>query len=436
MSTTRLSFPDGFLWGAATSSHQVEGGQRNDWTDWEATPGRVHDGTVSGDACGWWAGRAEEDLRRAAALGHGAHRLSLEWSRLEPEPGVWDEVAADRYRAILRAARAEGLRTFVTLHHFTLPRWVAARGGWADARAGEALAAYAKRCARAFEGLVDAWLTINEPGVLVFEAYAGTAWPPGAGDLGVGARALRNQLRGHAQAYRALREVRADVPVGLALNLPCFEPSRPGATLDRLVAGLQSWAMGGAALHALRTGRCFPPVGVVPTYVPGLAGAVDFVGVNYYGRYDVRFDRRAPGLLFGRHVQEGSIRTATGDWGAPCPAGLTRALRRAGAVGVPVYVTENGVMDADDAIRPAYLVSHVEAVHDAIRLGVDVRGYFHWSLVDNFEWAEGWSAPFGLVAVDRASGARAPRRSALVYQRIIEANGVPDALEVTHDELH
>ncbi|MEM1415590.1 MAG: family 1 glycosylhydrolase, partial [Myxococcota bacterium] len=140
-----MSLPAGFLWGTATSSHQVEGGNDNDWTDWEAQPGRIHDGSRSGEAAGWWSGQAEQDLARAAALGHNAHRMSLEWSRLEPAPGRYDDAALERYAEILAAARRLGLRLMVTLNHFTLPRWAARGGGWLDPQLPERFAAFAAR---------------------------------------------------------------------------------------------------------------------------------------------------------------------------------------------------------------------------------------------------------------------------------------------------
>jgi beta-glucosidase len=156
-----VAFPAGFLWGAATSSHQVEGGNDgNDWWDWEAA-GRVARGETSGNAAEWWTGRAEEDLKRAADMGHNAHRMSLEWSRLEPQPGHWNDAAFERYRAIVGTMRDLGLTPSVTLHHFTLPRWAARAGGWKNRGIVERFAWFARVCARRLADLVDTWATIN-----------------------------------------------------------------------------------------------------------------------------------------------------------------------------------------------------------------------------------------------------------------------------------
>lgn len=425
------AFPEGFLWGAATSSHQVEGSPcDSDWWGWEQRPGAIHDGTRCGDAADWWAGRAEDDLRSAAALGHTAHRLSVEWSRIEPAPGRFDEAALARYAAILDAAQASGLRTMVTLHHFTLPRWAAAGGSWLDPGLPERFATFAARCATAWGERVDLWATINEPNVQGLMGYGAGQWPPGHARLDLALRAMSNLLRGHAAAYRALHLTRSAVQVGLVLNLPCIEPDRPAHPLDRAVTHAQDWVFNGVWLAALRSGRILPPLSVERGPVPGLAGSFDWLGVNYYGRMAVRFDPRAPTRGFGSHVQEPSVRCGGADWGQIHPAGLAGGLRRAAALGKPVYVTENGICDPTDRLRPRFLVDHVRAVRQVLAEGVDVRGYFHWSLIDNFEWAEGWSPRFGLFALDRDTQLRTPRRSAEVYATICRSHGaaLDDAL--------
>jgi len=417
-----MVLPAGFLWGCATSSHQVEGGNRNDWTAWEELPGKIRDGSVSGDAAGWWRGQAEEDLARAAALGQNAHRMSLEWSRIEPEPGSYDDDALARYREILEAGHRLGLRMVVTLHHFTLPTWAAQDGSWLSRALPERFARYAGVCAAKLGDLVDLWATINEPAVVAFNGYTEARWPPGLGDPRAGFTAIANQLRAHALAYRAMRDV-DDTPVGIVLNMPLFEAARRRETADALVTRSQDWAFNGAKLRALRGGWLLPPLSVRPRRVAGLAASYDWVGLNYYGRFAVRADHRAASQLFGRHVQRPTIRTEWNDWGQPCPRGLTEQLLRLRMLGVPLYVTENGIYDNEDVLRPGFLRDHVIAVEDARHKGADVRGYFVWSLVDNFEWAEGWSTHFGLLELDRETGERRARESAEVYAEICRSGG-------------
>jgi beta-glucosidase len=205
-----------------------------------------------------------------------------------------------------------------------------------------------------------------------------------------------------------------------------IDPSRPRA-LDRLAAGMQDWIMKGMTLKALERGVLPPLLSWRFDRLPAGPGAVDWHGVNYYGRHLVRFDVRQPGMLFGRHVHQG-VRSEKGDWGEIYPEGLTRELLRLGRYGKPLFVSENGIFDNDDSRRPAYLLRHIRATHDAIRKGADVRGYFHWSLVDNFEWAEGWSTRFGLIEVNPATQERRVRRSAQIYEQVIRANGITPEL--------
>jgi len=422
---TLLHFPHGFLWGTATSSHQVEGDDANtDWWAFERVPGNIHDGSNADRACEWWRGRAEEDLDRAAELGTNAIRISLSWARLEPEDGRFDHASFDRYRQLLAHARARGLSPCVTLHHFTLPRWLVRDGGLLGKKL---VPRFARFCARAGTELgahVERWVTINEPNVLAFMSYFGKAWPPARGSAIDGGRALVALARMHAAGYGALKEATPETPVGLVLNVPDFVAARDNA-VDRAAAKAQDAAFTGWWLSALRDGWLRPPLAMPPRHVARFAKSSDFLGVNYYGRYRVRFDPRSGATLFGRAETDRSIRTAHNDWGDVAPDGLTRQLRRVHhALGVPLVVTENGVMDAEDSLRRSYLVSHVRAVHEAIAKGADVRGYFVWSLLDNFEWAEGFEARFGLFALDPLTQIRTKRPSADLYAEICRHNGV------------
>ena len=417
------AFPAGFLWGTSTSAHQVEGGnENNDWSEWEKQPGRIRDGTTSAEACRWWNGSAEEDLATAASLGQNAHRLSIEWSRLEPEPGRWDDAAFARYLRLLAEMRRLGISAMVTLHLVTLPRWVAARGGWLARDIVSLFARYAEECIRRLGGSVDHWVTINEPASVAGAAYVSRYWPPALGSVRAGLRALGAMLEAHAAAYGAMKRVHPAASVGIVLSTPRFEPARTGSRMDTLICAAQDWVFIGSLLRALRTGTLLPPLSG-PARPPGLRRSLDFLGANYYGQYAVRFDPLLHERLFGRHVQEPTVRAGECDWGQISPDGLTRQLVRLSAMEVPLYVTENGIHDAADAIRPAFLTDHVAAVHEALRRGADVRGYFHWSLLDNFEWAEGWQPRFGLIEVDPVTQKRTLRPSAHLYARICGSNG-------------
>lgn len=431
-------FPEGFLFGAATSSHQVEGWDtESDWWAWERRTGTIVDGTTAGEAAGWWTGKAEEDLAEAAALGQNAHRMSLEWSRLEPEAGRFDAEAFERYREILRFAREHGMSTLLTLNHFTLPRWIERLGGWAHPNVPALFEGFADRAARELGPLVDLWATLNEPSVLAFMAYAGDRWPPGKKSITQCFVAVRHMLDAHARAYRALHRELPQPRVGIVLNCPSFAPADPSRRLDRLAAAGQDWAFNGAKLLALREGTLRFPLAWTQKAASELARSFDWVGLNYYGRYEVRFDPRATETPLGRHVQTPTVRTEHNDWGQPSPEGMVEQLERLRRLGVPMYVTENGTFEPGDTLvgdashvdRERYLVDHVRALAGAVKRGLDVRGYFCWSLVDNFEWAEGWSTRFGLLALDRETQTRTPRPVASTYAAICRARGVPDDLK-------
>jgi beta-glucosidase len=214
---------------------------------------------------------------------------------------------------------------------------------------------------------------------------------------------------------------RPNLNVGIVLSLPRIDPDDPRSPFDRHAANAHRWLATGGVLHALETGWCHPPVGLRPSFHPELRGTLGHLGINYYGRYLVRFSPRAPLRLFGRHVQEGSIRTDTSDWGQPSAAGLVKQLRELRRFGVPLYVTENGLYDPDDSQRPQFIHDHAAAVLQARAEGIDLAGYFHWSLIDNFEWAQGWTTPFGLISLDPKTQTRKIRPSARVLEQYARA---------------
>jgi beta-glucosidase len=423
-----LHFPPGFLWGTATAAHQVEGqNSNNQWWDWEQQPGRIWHGDRSGDACGWWRD-PEPDLDRAAALGQNAHRLSIEWSRIEPREGFYDDAAIERYRAMLQALRQRGMTPMVTLHHFTNPRWLEEQGGWLHPATPQRFARFAARAVQALGDLCALWCTINEPIVYATQGFLLGIWPPGESNIARTLRVASAMLRGHAEASAAIRSVNPAARVGLVHQLRLFDPATQDAR-DVAVAANWDYLFNGVVLHALRTGRVLPPVGAGRMW-PGLRGSCDFFGLNYYTRERVAFDPRAPGLIFGRRftpadVPQGDVGFEGKTYGEIYPAGLYRALRRAARLRLPIYITETGLPDAHDDRRPGFLLGHLAAAHRAIQSGVDLRGVFLWTLIDNFEWSEGWGLRFGLYALDERTQARRLRRSGALFAAIARANAIP-----------
>jgi len=415
-----------FLWGAGTSAHQVEGGNdRNDWWDWEQVPGRIRNGDRSGAACRHWE-RYEDDLDILRSLGLDSYRFSIEWSRIEPDPGRYDDAAIDHYRRVLLACRARGITPMVTLHHFTNPRWFSALGGWELERNLPHFARFARLAGERYGDLVDFWITINEPEVLGLHGYDDGTWPPGVKDRSRALHVIANLLEAHGLASAALRETdRVDADqdgapalIGVAKHWALLEPLRAWSPLEHISVAIQHRVFNVALARALRgdpIDLSVPGARPVRRRVDALRGSSDFLGVNYYTRWMVNLIGKEP-----RVARPGSEQSDLG-WEF-YPEGLERALVECAAFGLPLYVTENGIADASDRLRPAFIRESLAALDRARARGADVRGYLHWSLLDNFEWNDGYHGRFGLCAVDfgKADRPRAPRPSAHVYAQEIE----------------
>ncbi len=419
-------FPEGFRWGTATSSFQVEGNNTgNDWWAWEQLPGRVLHADRSGAACGWWDGRAEEDFDRAASTGQNSHRLSIEWSRIEPGPGRWDEDALDRYRQMVRALRNRGIEPLVTLHHFTNPVWLAELGGWTGERVVQLFERYVRKVVAALRDDVDFWCTINEPNVYLFSTYVEPVFPPGRPGFAQALAVARHLVRAHAAAYHAIHELQPSARVGLAMNLRLFDPANPASPADRLLARYHHRLFNDLILLAAHDGKLRLPMR--PEMVRGAAGTMDFLGVNYYTRDLVSLSARPSQRFISRFPTPGS-EVGDGGYGEIYPEGLYRVLRWGAGLGLPIYITENGVPDAADRYRPRFIVTHLYQAWRAIQEGMPVLGYYHWSLVDNFEWQCGWTQRFGLWEMDPATQRRTLRRSGVVYSEICHTNGIAPEL--------
>jgi len=356
----------------------------------------------------------------------------VEWSRVEPLEGRFDRDALAHYADVVRTCRALGMEPVATLHHFTFPLWLADAGGATARQAPLRFARFAAACAEAFGADVRWWITVNEPVVLATVGSLRGEWPPGAHSLRRSFAALRGLTRMHAAATVALRRVAAahgwEARISVAHHVRGLRPADPESVLDRAVAAIPDHVFNRWFLRACRSGRLLPPVGLGQR-VPGLRDSLDYVGLNYYCDDVLHFDATRPGELFARQGPQPGFPQSTFQWAIE-PDGLRRALhlvaRESG--GLPVMITENGVADEDDALRPQFLLEHLAAVHQAIAEGVDVRGYLHWTAWDNFEWAEGYTQRFGLYAVDRETLERCPKPSAALFAAICRAGGIPAAL--------
>lgn len=415
---TKKRFPRGFLWGAATSSHQVEGATFNDWSEWEKKHAErlAHESHgkfshlsnwedikplaedpanyISGAACDHY-NRFREDFDIAKSLGHNAHRLSLEWSRIEPEKGVFDKEAIAHYREVIQSLRERGLEPFVTLWHWTNPVWLANMGGPANRRFAEHFENYARFVVRELGDLVTFWMTLNEPTSVIGSSYITGQWPPQKKSKLTALRVYHILAATHKRAYHAIREINPYAQVGFGNILHSYEPYHKHSFFDVLAINFAHFF----------TNRYM----MVLT-----ANHHDYLAVQYY------FHNR---FKFPRKVHLGDKPVSDLGWEI-YPKGIYNVLKEMSRYGLPIYITENGLADAKDEKRGDFITEHLEWIQHAIAEGVPVKGYFYWSLLDNFEWDKGFWPRFGLVHVDFITQKRTIRESARKYAEIVAQNSL------------
>ena len=418
-----------FLWGVATSAYQIEGGIENDWTDWEAQ-GNLrarHErcGRAADHECLW-----QHDFLLLPAIAANAYRFSLEWARIEPEEGKVCEPALALYRRRARMLKDLGIEPVATLFHYTHPRWFW-RYGWESREGVEAFRRHARRVADAIGDLVSWYTIVNEPLVFILGGYLDGSIPPGKKTFPVAMRALEGLLRGHTEAAAILRARNPHARLGIAHNMMSFAPERRGSWLDRAVTSAADRFYNRALLEGMATGRLefrFPLLGRSRFVNADLPAACDFVGVNYYSRLHLRFSSRSR-LLHEFFYRDAHGRGLTDTGWEIHPSGLENCLRLASKTGKPLVVTENGIATRNDALRCDFLREHALMIRHALRAGIDLRGYFYWSLLDNFEWLDGFAPRFGLFEVDYATQRRRRRPSAEVFaelgRRFLHADFMP-----------
>ncbi len=381
-----IEFPSSFVFGSATAAHQVEGDNRaNDWWAHEHA-GDTNVVEASGIACDHYH-RFADDFRLLKGLGHPAHRLSIEWSRIEPEEGRIQAAEIAHYRTVLETLRGLDIEPWVTLHHFTQPQWFVRRGAFTRAENVEPFRCFVELMAETYGDLVRHWCTINEPTVPAELGYRFGFFPPRLTDAELAADVLTNLFRAHVVASEALRaRARRAASIGITLAVMAQEPHDPVVAADRALAAQRDAETNGVSFEALRTG-VFAYPGRAPVEIPGLQASSDFVGIQYYTR--TRYSAASAGPTMpdlNRFITQMAWEVY--------PEGLAPLLQRAAATGLPVYVTENGICCDDDAVRVEYIADHLAAVDAARRAGADVRGYFYWSAMDNFEWNFGYGPKF------------------------------------------
>ena len=398
--------------GVATAATQIEGGHADtNWHRWAAQPGRIADGSTPARADDHW-NRVDQDTALLAGLGIRHYRMGLEWARIEPAPGSFDESAIEHYRHELTVLRAAGITPLVTLHHFNNPGWLEQDGAWTRPGVVDIFLRYVRFVVTRLKDLVNEWITINEPNVYAAQSYTFGTWPPGQHNIGTTLRVMSHLAQAHVRAYSLIHAIQPRAKVGVANHLRVFDPANPYNPVDLAGAKGMEYLFQGAVMEAMAHGRFLPPLRGSAAIRRGRY--YDFTGINYYTRSWVS------GVTEG--VRPGS---PVNDLGWEIyPYGLTRLLRQvAKRYPGPVYITENGTADAADAFRPRFLYEHLKAV---VASGVPVRRFYHWCFIDNWEWIGGELPRFGLVGLDYDTQVRTTRRSGEFYAEIIAQGGITD----------
>lgn len=407
-----LKFPHNFLFGASTASHQVEGNGNNDWTVWEKehaerlveeakkkewppyilqlypNPLQVEN-YISGRACDHY-NRFEEDFDIAKSLGHNAHRMSVSWSKVEPEEGKFDERELQHYYQVAHALRQRGIEPLVTLWHWPLPLWLRDKGGWENPKTAEYFARYAEKVVKALDQHISYWITLNEPEVYCMNGYVRGNWPPQIKSWFRAIRTYKNLARGHRKAYKIIKAINADAHVGFAVNNTHFKSH--GGPVNYVIKRFADRYWNESMYRMTK-------------------GDFDFIGLNFYFH---------SGIDWGFNKNQNKVLSDVG-WEID-PKGIYSVLRRLRKWGRPIIITENGVADARDIYRATYIENSLYWVERAINDGAAVQGYLHWSLLDNFEWSKGYWPRFGLVEIDYRTLERKIRPSAWRYKEIIEGS--------------
>lgn len=462
-----FQFPAGFLWGAATSDHQIERAQPDDWTTFErrvhrekkqsraasgnAMPGHIYKiGEVPED---WINNKTDfdthypSDLKACKDMGHNAHRFSISWARLFPRAGMTeaDPEGLRFYDGVFDELERQGLEPFVTLFHFASPQWLwdsTDKAGKRGLERDDAVAAFdlfARTVAQRYGARVKFWCTLNEPMVWAYLGFLEGVFPPGerrpGGPKDV-VEVIAQLLRMHAGAYREIKALHPSARVGIAHHIRHFVPWRKWWPLDGIAAVMVDQAFTLDFLDAIETGVLSASMTGLSVTIPGLQGTQDYVGLNYYGRFYVKTLPTMPFFTIIQHDKDepGEEPNDLG-WAIDETSFVPELERFSSRYNKPVFILENGIADNhdDDVRRQNFIVRHTRAVWQAISRGADVRGFFFWSLVDNFEWAEGFDPRFGLLKVDYSNGGvRSPRPSAAVYRAIASGNAISTELWQRH----
>ena len=425
ISTDKISFPQSFIWGTATAAHQVEGNCTNNWSEFEkgtkdGGQPNIKDNQQSGIACDHW-NRYPEDIKLIRELGVTHYRFSVEWSKIQPKQETFDVDVLDHYSKMIDTLIENSITPVLTLQHFTHPIWFDRLGAFEKEENINIFISFCERVFEEYSGKVDYWCTINEPAVVATQGYFSGRFPPGKKDSDLSAVVIKNFLEAHVQVYHTLKKMEngSRVKIGLVKNINQFDPWRRWHLLDWLISRAVNHFFNDSTIEFLRTGIFkirIPGLAWIYHENPGAIGSIDFFGLNYYSHNHLKMQFSVEEPFTMQYPDEDILTdmpyTIYGE-------GIYRAIEDVSSLGVPIIITENGVADSEDNRRELYIKRYLYAVSKAIENGFDIRGYFYWSLIDNFEWSFGYDMKFGLFEVNHTTQERTLRRGAKTFIDIV-----------------
>ena len=393
-----LKFPEGFLWGAATASYQVEGGNTNsNWWEFEQQGGTIKNDDSAEVAADHY-NRFEEDFDLTKELNLNSYRFSIEWSRIEPEKGVYEMEEIEHYRDVLDSLHKRGIEPMVTLWHFSLPQWFEDEGGWSNSQSVDTFLEYVELVVENLEDPVTLWNTINEPMAYIACTHVSAKWPPAEVDVSKILPIFTNLTKAHREAYKIIHESDKDAQVGIAEHSSYIVPDSEKNIFENMGAFLADYFW----IHFI---------------VGKVAEHLDFIGVHYYYKQVIRSSLVID--IFKKDTEE-IEKVSLGR--IYYPEGLFEVLVKFEKYNLPIYITEIGIPDYHEVDRDKFIEDHVRELYYAIREGVDVRGFYYWSLIDSFEWTEGYDAKFGLIALDLETLERSIKEESWRYAEIADCN--------------
>lgn len=432
MKMKSIRLPKEFLFGSATAATQIEGGDRNsNWYHW-GLQGKISNNESPIVAADHY-NRVEEDIRLMKEMNHEIYRMSIEWSRIEPQEGVWSEEGISHYQKEIKALLKTGIKPLITLHHFSHPQWFEEMGQWTNKNSVMYFLRFTKKIVSSIGHDVCEFCTINEPNVFVNDTFMEGKYPPGnKDDIKSYFKASRHLIIAHLKTYEMIHMMREkmgynDTLVGIAMHMAYFDVSG-NKLLTRVSKKLMDYSFHKLFLNGMVEGHLTFPIG--SGYPLGKGRFCDFLGINYYSRHLIHSSSN-PAMLFGEvRVDETLPDEKVNDLGWEIyPEGLYRVVKKVYELyKIPIYITENGIPDVNDIKRSKFIYEHILEIKRLLEENVDIRRYYHWSLLDNLEWNDGFSPRFGLVEVNYDTQERTIRKSGRFYSELCRSKEVTEEM--------